>query len=111
MVYTRSSLSKQKGARLQGEWRGEMWSAEMFPNEDRFPNEEMFPNEEPSKSHDLTADDTSSTLRATADCFERSASAAADKEKREALLEYAKFYRKMAELRDKSDAEAEDEPM
>jgi hypothetical protein len=87
-----------------------MWSAVMFPNEERFPNEEMFPNEEPSKSHDLTADDDSCTLRVTADLFERSAAATADKERREALLDYAKLYREMAELRDQSDAEVDDEP-
>ena len=69
------------------EWRetlrpmaGETWSAEMFPNE-------MFPNEEPSKSHDLTVDEASSTLRVTAELFQRSAAATSDKEKREALLE------------------------
>ena len=81
----------------------------MFPNEDRFPNEEMFPNEEPSKSHDLTADDSSSTLRMTADLFETRAAATSDKEKCEELLEYAKLYREMADLRDRTDAEA-DEP-
>ena len=81
----------------------------MFPNEDRFPNEEMFPNEEPSKSHDLTADDSSSTLRVTADLFERSAAATSDKEKREELLEYAKLYREMAELRDRGEVEADEQ--
>ena len=64
----------------------------------------MFPNEE-TFSHDLTVDEASLTLRLTADCFERSAVATADKEKREELLEYAKLYREMAELRDQSDAE------
>jgi hypothetical protein len=75
-----------------------MWSAEMFPET------------EETVSHDITVDDSSLTLRWTADCFERSAAATADKEKREALLEFAKFYRKMAELRDRSDAEL-DEPI
>ena len=60
----------------------------------------MEPNEETSLSHDLTVDDASLTLRLTADCFERSAAATAEKEKREAVLEYAKLYRDMAELRD-----------
>jgi len=64
----------------------------------------MFPNEE-TFSHDLTVDEASLTLRLTADCFERSAAATGDKEKREELLEYAKLYREMAELRDQSDAE------
>ena len=50
------------------------------------------------------------TLRVTADLFERSAAATADKEEREALLHYAKLYRDMAELRDLSDAEVDDEP-
>ena len=70
----------------------------------------MFPNEETSKSHDLTLDDASSTLRVTADLFERSAAATSDKEKREALLDYAKLHREMAELRDQSAAESDDEP-
>ena len=69
----------------------------------------MFPNEE-TLSHDLTVDEHSLTLRATADLFEKSAAAAADKKEREALLDYAKCYRKMAELRDQSDAEVDDEP-
>jgi hypothetical protein len=72
-------------------------------------NEEMFPNEA-TVSHDLTVDDASSTLRATADLFERSAATTTDKEKREALLEYATLYREMAELADKSHAETGDEP-
>jgi len=66
----------------------------------------MFLNEE-TFSHDLTVDEASLTLRSTADCFERSAVATADKEKREELLEYAKLYREMAELRDQSDAEVD----
>jgi hypothetical protein len=74
-----------------------MWSADMLPNEETL-------------SHDLTVDDASSMLRMTADLFERSAAAAADKERREALLDYAKLYREMAELRDQSDAEVDDEP-
>jgi hypothetical protein len=82
-----------------------MWSAKMLPNE------EMFPSDEPSKSHDLTADDAPSTLRVTADLFERSAAATSDKEWREALLDYARLYREMAELRDQSDAEVDDEPV
>jgi len=73
-------------------------------------NEEMFPNEA-TVSHDLTVDDASSTLRATADLFERSAATTTDNEKREALLEYATLYREMAELSDKSHAEIDDEPM
>ena len=76
---------------------GETWSAEMFANEETL-------------SHDLTVDEASSTLRVTADLFERSAAATADKEEREALLHYAKLYRDMAELRDLSDAEVDDEP-
>jgi len=71
----------------------------------------MFPDDDETQSHDLTDDDATLTLRVTADLFERSAAATDDKEKREALLEYAKLYRKMAELRDQSDAEVEDEPM
>jgi len=71
----------------------------------------MFPDDDKTQSHDLTDDDATLTLRVTADLFERSAAATDDKEKREALLEYAKLYRKMAELRDQSDAEVEDEPM
>ena len=70
----------------------------------------MFPNEETLLSHDL-ADDASLTLRVTADLFERSAAATNDTDKREALLDYAKLYREMAELRDQSDAEVDDEPM
>jgi hypothetical protein len=31
--------------------------------------------------------------------------------RREALLDYAKLYREMAELHDQSDAEGDDEPM
>jgi len=73
-------------------------------------NEEMFPNEE-TVSHDLTVDDASSTLRATADLFEKSAAVTNGKDRREALLEYAQLYREMAELADKSHAEADDEPM
>jgi len=69
----------------------------------------MLPNEE-TLSHDLTVDDASSMLRMTADLFERSAAAAADQERREALLDYAKLYREMAELRDQSEAEVADEP-
>jgi hypothetical protein len=71
----------------------------------------MFPNEETSSSHDLTVDEASSTLRATAYLFEKSAAGTGDKEKREALLDYAKLYREMAELRDQSDAEVYDERM
>jgi len=71
----------------------------------------MFPNEETSKSHDLTLDDASSTLRVTAELLQRSAVVTSDKEKREALLEYAKLYREMVELRDQSDAEVDGEPM
>jgi len=70
----------------------------------------MFPNEE-TVSHDLTVDDASSTLRATADLFEKSAAVTNGKDRREALLEYAQLYREMAELADKSHAEADDEPM
>lgn len=61
-------------------------------------------------SHDLTVDDTSSTLRVTAIPFERSPAATADKGKRDALLDYAKLYCEMAELRDQSEAEVDDEP-
>jgi hypothetical protein len=103
MVYTRSSRSKQNGVNLPGQWWGETWSAEMFPSEEMFPNEETC-------SHDLMVDDASLTLRVTADLFQRSAAATDDKEKREALLEYAKLYREMAELRDQSNAEVDDEP-
>jgi hypothetical protein len=71
---------------------------------------EMFPNEETSLSYDLMVDEAS-TRRLTADLFEKSAAATADKVKREALLDYAKHYRDMAELRDQSDAEVDDEPM
>jgi hypothetical protein len=72
----------------------------------------MFPDDpsEETVSHDLTADDSASTLRATAQLFERSAAAAGDDEQREAMLHYAKLYHEMAELRDRSDAEADDEP-
>ena len=68
----------------------------------------MFPNEETSKSHDLTLDDASSTLRVTAELLQRSAVVTSDKEKREALLDYAKLYREMADLRYQSDAEVDD---
>jgi hypothetical protein len=74
-----------------------------------YPSEEMFPNEEMTLSHDLTDDDASSTLRATADLYEKSAAATNDKDKREALLEYAQLYRDMAELADKNHAEVDDE--
>lgn len=59
----------------------------------------MFANEEMSWSHDLTVDETSSTPRMTADLFERSAAATVDQEKREALLDYAKLFRKMVVIR------------
>ena len=49
----------------------------------------MFPAD---MSHDLTVDDPSTTLRLTADLFEKSAAATADKDKRDTLLEYAKLY-------------------
>jgi hypothetical protein len=62
-------------------------------------------------SHDLADDDASSTLRVTADLFEKSAAAANDKDRREALLDYAKLYREMAELSDRSHAEADDEQL
>jgi hypothetical protein len=70
----------------------------------------MISNEE-MLSHDLTDDDASSTLRVTADLFERSAAASKNKDRREALLDYAKLYREMAELSDRSHAEAEDEQL
>ena len=70
----------------------------------------MFPNAE-ALLHDLTVDEHSLTLRATADLFEKSAAATADKGAREALLGYAKCYREMAELRDQNDAEVGDEPI
>jgi hypothetical protein len=72
----------------------------------------MLPDEE-TLPHDLMADDASSTLRMTADLFERSAAETADKDKRETLLDYARLYREMAELRDHGDAgdaEVDDEP-
>ena len=47
----------------------------------------------------------------TADLFERSAEGTNDTHKREALQDYAKLYREMAELRDQSEAEVDDEPM
>ena len=65
-------------------------------------NEDMFPNEE-TVSHDLTVDDASSTLRETSDIFQKSARAVTDAKRREALLEYAKIYREIAELADLSD--------
>jgi hypothetical protein len=68
----------------------------------------MISNEE-MLSHDLTDDDASSTLRVTADLFEKSAAATNDKDRREALLDYAKLYREMAELSDRSHAEAADD--
>jgi hypothetical protein len=70
----------------------------------------MLPNEEKLLSHDLTVDDASTTLRVTADLFERSVAATADKEKREVLIDYAKLYREMAESRDQSNAEVDGEP-
>jgi len=48
-------------------------------------NEEMFPSEE-TVLHDLTVDNASSTLRGTADLFERSAAATTDEEKRAAWV-------------------------
>ena len=54
----------------------------------------MFPAD---MSHDLIVDDPSTTLRLTADLFEKSAAATVDKDKRDALLEYAKLYREMTE--------------
>lgn len=77
-----------------------IWSAAMLPDEEMV-------------SHDLMVDEASSTLRMTAHLFERSAAATADKEEREALLDYAKLYREMADLRDHGDAgdaEVDDEP-
>ena len=70
----------------------------------------MIPNEE-TLLHDLTVDEASSTLRATAYLFEKSAAATADNSAREALLDYAKCYREMAELRDQNDAEVDDGPI
>ena len=67
-------------------------------------------SEQSERCETSRADDASSTLRVTADILEKSAAAKADKKKREALLDYAKFYREMAELRDQSDAEVDDEP-
>jgi len=75
-----------------------------------FPDEAMFPNEDTPSSHDRTVDEASSTLRVTAELFRRSAVATSDKEKREAVLEYSKLYREMAELRDQSEAEVDDGP-
>jgi hypothetical protein len=60
---------------------------------------QMFPNAETPRSHDLTVDDASSTLRTTADLFERSAAETADQEKREELLDYAKLFRNLAVIR------------
>src|ERR1051326_1099637 len=60
-------------------------------------------------SHDLPDDDASLTLRVTADLLEKSAGASRDRDRREALLDYAKLYREMAELSDRSHAEAENE--
>ena len=58
---------------------------------------------------DLADDEASSTLRATADLFEKSAAVTKDKDKREVLLEYAQLYRELVELSDKSRAEVDDE--
>jgi hypothetical protein len=69
-----------------------------------FPYEVMFPREETTWSHDLADDDSSSTLRATAYLFE-SVAGTADGERRDALLGYARLYREMAELSDRSAAE------
>src|ERR1051326_5690971 len=96
---TRNSPSKQNGcARLQKQWRAQTGSAKMISSEEM-------------SSHDLADDDASSTLRVTADLFEKSAAAANDKDRREALLDYAKLYREMAELSDRSHAEADDEQL
>jgi hypothetical protein len=70
----------------------------------------MFPDDDETLSRDLADDDATLTLRVTADLFEKSAAETVDKDKREALLEYAKLYREMAELRDQSEAEVDDEP-
>ncbi len=48
-----------------------------------------FDNEEETPARDLVVDDASSTLRATAELFDRSAEVAADVSKREMLVEYA----------------------
>ena len=65
--------------------------------------------EEETSTRDLTVDDASSMLRATADLFEESARATSDVAKREMLLDYAKLYRGMADLSDKREQEDEDD--
>ena len=69
----------------------------------------MFPDDDETLSRDLADDDATLTLRVTADLFEKSAAETVDKDKREALLEYAKLYREMADLRYQSDAEVDDD--
>ena len=59
--------------------------------------------------NDAITDDTSSTLRATADLFEESAEASTDPRRRETLHEFAKLYREMAALADASEADADDD--
>src|SRR5215469_9285823 len=67
----------------------------------------MFPDHEDPPT-DLIADDNSTTLRAAAELFEKRAADSADAEKRETLLEYAKLYRRIAELPGPNEAEADD---
>ena len=59
--------------------------------------------------NETMADDTSSTLRATADLFEAGAETTGDTRKRYLLLDYARLYRDMAEMARR--AEADDEPI
>jgi hypothetical protein len=55
---------------------------------------------------DTRTDDKPSTLRATADLFEQRAKETSDAGQRQALYDYAKIYRDMAELAEGSAAEA-----
>jgi len=96
MIYAQLSEQSERRETSRGV-AGKIWSAEMLPNEE-------------TSSYDITVDDAASKLRVVADLLAKSAAANADKEKREALLDYAKLYREMAELRDQSDAEVDDEP-
>ena len=61
-------------------------------------------------ANDTMADDTSSTLRATADVFEASAETTSDAKKRSLLLDYARLYHEMAELSNRAETEADDRP-
>jgi hypothetical protein len=61
------------------------------------------------KPNDTKSDAHASTLKATADLYQRSAAETDDSEKRERLLEYANIFRAMALMSSLREAEADAE--